>query len=115
VLDDPVLDDRAKARYRSRLGELDGEIDKAVGFHDTHRAERLHAEREALVAERTAAAGLGGRDRRLGDETERARKTVARIHDALRRVDSVDPELAAHLRSTVSIGTVCRYAPASGG
>jgi hypothetical protein len=115
VLDDPVLDDRAKARYRSRLGELDGEIDEAVGFHDTHRTERLHAEREALVAERTAAGGLGGRDRRLGDETERVRKTVgARIRDALRRVDSVDPELAAHLRSTVSIGTVCRYAPASG-
>lgn len=69
---DPVLDDRAKARYRTRLGELDGEIDEAVGFHDTHRAERLYAEREALVAELTAAAGLGGRDRRLGDETERA-------------------------------------------
>ena len=112
---DPVLDDKAKARYRSRLGELDGEIDEAVRFHDTHRAERLHAEREALVAELTTAAGLGGRDRRLGDETERARKTVgARIRDALRRVDSLDPELAAHLRSTVSIGTVCRYAPASG-
>ncbi|GAA3085897.1 hypothetical protein GCM10010464_57360 [Pseudonocardia yunnanensis] len=112
---DPVLDDRAKARYRSRLGELDGEIDEAVEFHDSHRAERLHAEREALVAELTSAAGLGGRDRRLGDESERARKTVgARIRDALRRVDSVDPELAAHLRSTVSIGTVCRYAPASG-
>ncbi|WP_433294186.1 ATP-binding protein [Pseudonocardia sp. CA-142604] len=112
---DPVLDDRAKAHYRSRLGELDGEIDEAAQFHDTDRAERLHAEREALVAELTAAAGLGGRDRRLGDETERARKTVgARIRDALRRVDSVDPELAAHLRSTVSIGTVCRYVPASG-
>ena len=27
---DPVLDDRAKARYRSRLGELHGEIDEAV-------------------------------------------------------------------------------------
>ena len=45
-----MLDDRAKARYRSRLGELEVEIDEAVGFHDTHRTERLHAEREALVA-----------------------------------------------------------------
>jgi hypothetical protein len=113
---DPVLDDRAKSRYRNRLGELDGEIDEAARFQDPHRAERLRDERDALVAELAAAAGLGGRDRRLGDETERARKTVgARIRDALRRVDSVDPELAAHLRTTVSIGTVCRYAPSREG
>jgi hypothetical protein len=109
---DPVLDDRARARYRSRLGELDGDIDEAVEFQDLHRAERLQAERDALLAELAAATGLGGRPRRLGDETERARKTVgARIRDALRRVDAVHPELAEHLRATVGVGTVCRYTP----
>ncbi|WP_433558567.1 ATP-binding protein [Pseudonocardia xinjiangensis] len=109
---DPVLDDRAMARYRHRLGELDGDIDEAVEFQDLHRAERLQAERDALLAELAAATGLGGRPRRLGDETERARKTVgARIRDALRRVDAVHPELAEHLRATVGVGTVCRYTP----
>jgi hypothetical protein len=109
---DPVLDDRARAAYRARLAELDAEIDEARDWQDPGRAERAEAERQALVRELTAAAGLGGRSRRLGDRSERARKTVtARIRDALRRIDDVHPELGAHLRATVSTGTTCSYAP----
>ena len=77
------------------------------------RAETLRAERDALIHELAAATGLGGRDRRLGDQTERARKTVsARVRDALAKIDRVHPELAAHLRQSVHMGTVCSYAPA---
>ena len=48
------------------------------------------------------AAGLGRRDRKLGDEAERARKTVsARVRDALAKIGPVDPELADHLRSSL--------------
>jgi len=101
---DPVLDDRARAAYRARLTELDAAI--AAG------ADQLQAERAALIRELTAAAGLGGRRRRLGDETERARKTVtARIHDILGRIERAHPELARHLRATVHTGSSCRYAP----
>ena len=58
------------------------------------------------------AAGLGGRDRRLGDETERARKTVsARVRDALAKIGPVHPELADHLRSSLRMGTLCSYSP----
>lgn len=54
--------------------------------------------------------GLGGRPRRLGDDAERARKTVgARIRDALRRIETVHPALAAHLATHVQTGTYCRY------
>ncbi|MEV0379350.1 AAA family ATPase [Nonomuraea sp. NPDC050643] len=73
---------------------------------------------QAPPSELRAAAGLGGRTRRLGDEAERARKTVtARIRDALRKLDRAHPELAAHLRaavstgSTGSTGSTCRYRP----
>ncbi|MFD7654129.1 ATP-binding protein [Actinosynnema sp. NPDC059797] len=104
---DLVLDDEAKARYRRRLALLDEEIDRAP---DDDRAAALDRERAALLEELRAAAGLAGRTRRLGDEAERARKTVtARIRDALRKLDARHPGLAAHLRETVSTGTTCVY------
>jgi tetratricopeptide (TPR) repeat protein len=110
---DPVLDERAKAAFKSRLAGLAREIEAADATGSRERAETLLAERDALIRELAAAAGLGGRDRRLGDETERARKTVsARVRDALSKIERVHPELAAHLRSTLRMGTVCTYAPA---
>ncbi|AIJ23444.1 ATPase-like protein [Amycolatopsis methanolica 239] len=113
---DEVLDDTAKAAYRRRLAVLDDEIDAAAARGDDDRAARLDSERAALLAELRAAAGLGGRTRRLGDEAERARKTVtARIRDTLRRLDGRHPQLAEHLRATVSTGASCRYDPGDPG
>ncbi|TYB54373.1 AAA family ATPase [Nonomuraea sp. PA05] len=109
---DEVLDEEARSRYRRRLVLLDEEIDRAAGLGDDDRAAELDRERAALLAELRAAAGLGGRTRRLGDEAERARKTVtARIRDTLRKLDHAHPELAAHLRAAVSTGSTCRYRP----
>ncbi|WP_051173861.1 ATP-binding protein [Amycolatopsis orientalis] len=109
---DAVLDDEAKARYRARLAELDDLIDTATGLGKDARAAALDRERDALLAELRSAAGLGGRTRRLGDEAERARKTVtARIRDTLRKLDELHPALAAHLRASVTTGSSCRYAP----
>ena len=77
------------------------------------RADQLRTERDTLVRELAAAAGFGGRTRRLGDQAERARKTIsARVRDALTKIESVHPQLAAHLRSAVRMGTTCSYAPA---
>ncbi|SFQ68913.1 AAA ATPase domain-containing protein [Amycolatopsis arida] len=112
---DAVLDDEAKARYRRRLAVLDDEIDRAVERGADDRAAELDRERAALLDELRTAAGLGGRPRRLGDEAERARKAVtARIRDVLRRLDERHPELAEHLRASVSTGASCRYAPDGG-
>ncbi|TXK34418.1 AAA family ATPase [Nonomuraea sp. C10] len=109
---DDVLDEEAKARYRHHLTLLDEEIDRATELGDDRRAAELDGERAALLEELRRAAGLGGRSRRLGDEAERARKTVtARIRDVLRKLDRAHPELAAHLRATVSTGSTCRYQP----
>ncbi|MCX4675927.1 AAA family ATPase [Streptomyces sp. NBC_01433] len=109
---DPVLDDEAKHRYKERLDRLDVEIDRAAARDDVRRVEEYDRERQALLDELRSAAGLGGRTRRLGDETERARKTVtARIRDTLRKLDGLHPQLAAHLRESVTTGTTCAYRP----
>ncbi|WP_169982862.1 AAA family ATPase [Microbispora sp. H10836] len=109
---DAVLDEEAKARYRRRLALLDEEIDRAAERGDDGRAAEFDRERAALLAELRSASGLGGRDRRLGDEAERARKAVtARIRDVLRKLDPLHPAMAAHLRAAVSTGATCRYQP----
>ena len=109
---DEMLDEQAKAAYRRRLADLDTEMDEAQSDNDTYRAEQARAERDALIAQLSAAVGLGGRDRRLGDERERARKAVtARIRDAIGRIDRALPGLGEHLRTTVQTGTWCTYSP----
>ncbi|WP_052423145.1 ATP-binding protein [Nonomuraea candida] len=111
---DDVLDEEARVRYRRRLELLDEEIDRAVELGDDRRAAGFDAERQALLDELRTATGLGGRPRRLGDEAERARKAVTnRIRNTLRQLDQRHPELAAHLRASVSTGTTCRYHPAT--
>ena len=73
----------------------------------------MDEEREAILAELSAATGLAGRSRRLGDDTERARKAVTgRIRDALRRLEDRHPALAHHLTASVTTGMSCRYLPA---
>jgi hypothetical protein len=110
---DPVLDDRARAAYRARLAELDGELAEADAHHDIERSARLAAERDALIGELARATGLGGRRRRLGDATERARTTVtARIRDAIGRIERAHPELGRHLRASITTGARCAYRPA---
>ncbi|MFJ6945943.1 AAA family ATPase [Streptomyces wuyuanensis] len=109
---DPVLDEEAKTRYRRRLEQLDDAIDRASASGDDDRAAAYDRERAALLDELRSAAGLGGRTRRLGDEAERARKAVtARIRDTLRKLGPLHPELAAHLRASVSTGSACGYRP----
>ena len=110
---EPALDQQALAAYRARLRDLDDDIDEADAGHDPERAARARAERDALITELTRSVGRGGRPRRLGDDTEKARKTVTiRIQRALRLLDSYHPALASHLREAVRTGTTCSYQPA---
>ena len=72
----------------------------------------LVGERDFLVRELSAAFGLGHRDRRLGDDRERARKAVAgRIKEALTRINAVNPLLAEHLTKSIHTGYLCSYEP----
>ncbi len=110
-----LLDDQARAAYRRRLEELDADLDDAVLTQDDERAARAQEERAALVAELSAAAGLGGRDRRMGDDVDRARKSVTmRIRNAISRIDRVHPILGRHLSLAVRTGALCSYEPDQG-
>ena len=107
-----IADARALAAYRQRLGDLDAELAEARSWADEGRMTRLQLEREALLAELRAAAGLGGRPRRFSSADERARVAVRKaIAAALARIEDGDPGLARLLRDTVRTGTRCRYDP----
>ena len=109
---DPVLDATARERYRARLAELDGILDDADRRNDPARGATAQAEREVLIRELTAAVGLGGRARGLGDDAERARKAVtARIRDSIARIAAAHPALGQHLGESITTGLFCRYAP----
>lgn len=108
---DPI-DDTARSQYRARLVEIERDLADADDCADVARSERLHVERDALIAELTNAYGLGGRARRRSDSAERARSAVTqRIRDAVGRVEAADPDLGGHLRRAVRTGTFCAYAP----
>jgi tetratricopeptide (TPR) repeat protein len=107
-----VLDARAKEAYRRRLVEIEEDIEEARGLGDLERAARGELEREFLVRELSRAVGLGGRDRRAGSASERARASVTRaLRQALARIREHDPLLGEHLDRSVSTGTCCAYNP----
>src|SRR5690242_9132662 len=109
---DEVLDQQARAAYRRRLTALDEDLAEAEQWNDTERASRLRAEKDFLVRELAAATGLGGRPRRLGAESERARLNVTRaIRSAIARIRDRAPAAAAHLDQAVRTGTRCSYFP----
>jgi len=109
---DDILDQQARTAYRQRLAALDEEITEAEQWNDTERASRLRAEKDFLVRELAAATGLGGRPRRLGAESERARLNVTRaIRSAIAKIGDRAPAAAAHLDRSVRTGTRCSYSP----
>jgi tetratricopeptide (TPR) repeat protein len=109
---DAALDERAKREYRARIIELEAEIDDAEAASDLARAERARAEHDAVLEELYRAVGLGGRDRTIVDEAERARQAVrARVSYALDKIDRAHPMLGRHLRNAVVTGMFCSYRP----
>jgi hypothetical protein len=65
-----------------------------------------------LLAEVSAATGLGGRLRTSGSEAERARAAVRKaIATALDAIHGADPVVARHLITHVRTGSRCCYEP----
>ena len=107
-----MLDREALRQYRKRLAELDEELDDAEAKHDVARHAKRSAEREALLKELARATGLGGRPRRTGSPTEKARLNVTRtIRHAITYLSTALPELAAHLDVSIATGVSCCYEP----
>ena len=108
----PMVDMAARQQYRERLAELEEEINDAEASNDPERATRARDERSFLIAELRAAVGFGGRERRVLDPGERARKAVTgRIRDAIGHIETAHPAMGHHLRRSVRTGTFCVYEP----
>ena len=107
-----LLDARAKEGYRRRLIEIEEDIEEARALSDLVRAAQAEAERDFIVRELASAVGLGGRDRRVGSASERARSAVTRaIRQAMTRIVAHNPALGQHLDRVVRTGTYCAYLP----
>jgi hypothetical protein len=108
-----MLDERARSEYKRRLIELEDERSEAEERSDEGRAAQARAAIDFIAAELAGAYGLGGRARKTGDPSERARKAVAeRIRDTLSRISEALPPLGQHLTGSISTGTFCSYRPA---
>lgn len=109
---DAVLDDRARTELKTRIRDLQEELADAEDMNDTGRAERLRTELDQLVDTLASALGLGGRSRRIGSLSERARAAVTlRIRHAVRKIEAAHQPLAKHLTNSLRTGTFCSYQP----
>jgi hypothetical protein len=107
-----ILDARAKAEYKCRLDELRKDLEEAERFQDSGRAERFRYEIDTLSQHLAAAVGLGGQDRPVGSDAERARSAVTkRIKSSINRIGQVVPALRIHLAARVKTGYFCSYNP----
>jgi hypothetical protein len=117
-----VLDHEAITEYRDRLRRLDAELGQPDPGQpdpgqpdpgdDPGRMARARAERDWLIAELAAAAGLGGRTRSFPDQGERARVAVGKaIRRAIIRDTEEDTIVGGHLRQAVHTGVRCSYWP----
>jgi hypothetical protein len=108
----PILDGQAKAAYRRRLAEIEEDIEEARATGDVERRAQAEAEQDLLVHELARAVGLGGRDRRAGSASERARASVTRaLREAVAGIHEHDPQLSTHLNRAIRTGTYCAYLP----
>lgn len=111
---DAMLDEKARNALKTRIRDLQEEIVEAEDRNDIGRAEVLRTEMDGILAVLSAALGLGGRRRKLGDLAEKARTAVTwRIRHALRRIETAHPALGRHLANSLRTGTFCTYRPES--
>lgn len=107
-----IIDTKAKAEYKSRLREIEKELEEVKKFNDLARIEVLEREKEFLSRELSRAYGLRGQVRKAGDPNKRARQAVSHaIHRTLKIIRKHHQELWNHLKDTLHIGNFCNYSP----
>jgi len=109
---DAILDRSAKTAYRRRIDELRGKLEEATKFGDRERISRAEEEIESLGAELSRAAGLGGRGRKHGSESERARVNVTNaIRSVLKKISRDHPKAGRYFAANIRTGYFCSYRP----
>lgn len=106
---DDAPDAQATRAYRARVAELREELEDAEERCDNGRAERAREELDFLA---TQLAQRFGRHVRTRGPAETARKAVTKVlRTQIGKLVDAHPELGAHLRGALRLGTVCSYAP----
>jgi non-specific serine/threonine protein kinase len=101
--------------YKHRLLDLRAALADAERCHDLTRAAQARAEIDWLSSALAAAVGLGGRDRQVGADAERARSTVTKaIKAAVHKIRQHHPALGHHLATHLKTGLFCHYRLAPG-
>lgn len=107
-----MLDARAKQEYKNRILELREQLDDLLERGNRERAAQVETEIDFLLREISRAVGLGGRERRAGSASERARLNVTRaIKAALLRITEHHPALGELLDQGIKTGSFCTYVP----
>ncbi|HEX5940365.1 MAG TPA: hypothetical protein VFZ12_08385, partial [Dehalococcoidia bacterium] len=107
-----VIDSAARNAYKTRLEELEAEIDEAELWNDPERVARASEEKDFLLRELAGAFGIGGAPRRITDAGERARQSATKaVKAAIVRISRDHKELGQHLRATVRTGAYFSYTP----
>jgi hypothetical protein len=112
-----VLDDQALREVRSRLAEVNAELDEARNWRDEGRTDKAEREKQGLLKELNRALGLGKRQRRLDIAPEtKAQQAVRKcIVTAFHHLENGGmTRLVAHLRHHIHTGQICEYQPPPG-
>lgn len=104
------LDSQALAAYRQRVEQLRAEVAESEAAEEADRGLRAQEELETLLRELSRGVGLGGRARRAGADSERARVSAQRrIRAAIKKITAQDQEVGDHLAGAVRTGLRCVY------
>jgi len=107
-----AMDAKARAACQRHILDLQADLAEAERHNDFARTERISAELDAVIEQLSAAVGLGGRGRKLGDPAEKARTAVTwRIRSAIRKIADAHPALGRHLETSIRTGAFCAYQP----
>ena len=108
----PVLDAQAKEDYKRRIDELRHELKEAERFNDPQRKTEIQNELQAICDNLAYAVGLGGRDRKISSDAERARSAVTKcIKRAIKKIGEAIPSLGYHFAVSIKTGYFCSYSP----
>src|SRR5262249_27644692 len=108
----PVLDSQAKAEYKRRIIVLRHELEEADRFNDAQLKTELQNELQTICENLASAVGLGGRDRKISSDVERARWAVTKcIKKAVQKVSEAIPSLGYHFAASIKTGYFCSYNP----
>lgn len=109
-----TLDRQAKAELHQRARKLASDLSEAREVGDESRIEQILHELEWISEELNKSQGLGGRDRPVNSNAERARSKVTKqINEAIKQIAKQHLDLGQHLQS-VRTGTMCGYHPPRG-